>query len=109
MSCPRICAVIVTFDRIGELKKILDSLYRQTLALENIIIVNNYSKDRTREYLKELSLRNQNLIVINMEENTGGAGGFAAGMEAADTLTNCEWVWLMDDDGRPSDAEALGV
>ncbi len=75
MSSPRICAVIVTFNRIGELKKTLDSLFRQTLVPEHIIIINNNSKDRTREYLKGLSLRNKNLIVINMKENTGGAGG----------------------------------
>lgn len=32
-----------------------------------------------------------------MEENTGGAGGFSAGVERAFEL-GAEWFWVMDDD-----------
>jgi rhamnopyranosyl-N-acetylglucosaminyl-diphospho-decaprenol beta-1,3/1,4-galactofuranosyltransferase len=38
--------------------------------------------------------------VVTLPINTGGAGGFAAGIRAA-MESGAGWVWLMDDDGVP--------
>ncbi len=38
--------------------------------------------------------------LIALDQNTGGAGGFAAGMKLA-FENGAEWVWMMDDDAEP--------
>lgn len=57
----KIIAVVVTYNRINCLKKLLKALKKQTVKLETIIVVNNDSTDGTREYLSMLD----DIIVIN--------------------------------------------
>ena len=45
-------AVVVTFNRLEKLKKALESYEKQTLLPEYIIVVDNASKDGTKEYLE---------------------------------------------------------
>lgn len=42
------------------------------------------------------------ILYIRMASNTGGAGGFYKGQELAHKL-GYDWIWLMDDDGYPSE------
>ena len=42
-----------------------------------------------------------NFIFIRNLSNLGGAGGFFTGVHVAKVIKS-EWLWLMDDDGRPS-------
>ncbi len=64
-------ALIVTFNRLGKLKKTVE----ETLKLEftNIVIVNNGSTDGTQAWLS--SIVDTRVIVLTLTENTGGAGG----------------------------------
>lgn len=66
-------ALIVTFNRLGKLKKTVE----ETLKLEftNIVIVNNGSTDGTQAWLS--SIVDTRVIVLTLTENTGGAGGFS--------------------------------
>jgi len=88
-----VAAIVVTYNRIELLKRLLNSLRNQTENCHDIIVVNNGSTDGTKEWLET----QVDLIVIN-QDNKGGAGGFYAGMKYA-YEHGYEWLWLMDDDG----------
>ena len=64
-----------------------------------MIVVDNASEDHTREVLDAHA--GLELQRIHLEENTGGAGGFRAGAEAAYDQ-GFDRIWLMDDDVVPA-------
>lgn len=90
-----ICAVVVTYNRIKLLKECIDSLRKQTIILDGIIVVNNNSNDGTKEWLAL-----QNDISAIHQENLGGAGGFYNGIKSAYNK-GYNWIWCMDDDCLP--------
>ena len=92
----KICAVIVTYNRLTLLQECIVALQHQTYPLDEIIVVNNDSTDGTTEWLQEQSL----LTVIN-QENSGGSGGFYTGTYYA-YQKNYDWIWMMDDDVSPT-------
>lgn len=91
----RICAIIVTFNRLELLKLSLNKLSTQCCDLETIFVINNASTDGTQEYLSKLN--NIKIITYNLKENVGGAGGFNFGMKQAYDL-GYDLIWIMDDD-----------
>lgn len=93
-----ILCIVVTYNRLPDLKFCLVALQRQTMKMFDILVVNNGSTDGTLEFLNEKS---KEIIVIN-QENLGGAGGFYAGMKYG-LEHNYKWLWLMDDDGTPEE------
>lgn len=89
-------AVIVTHNRLANLKDCILSLRSQTRIEDlDILVVDNASSDGTTEYLK-----NQEYLSCIIQANLGGAGGFYTGMKYAYDK-GYEWIWLMDDDGMP--------
>ena len=94
-----ISAVIVTYNRLTLLKECVDAYLNQTRIPDYIIIIDNASTDGTKEYLD--SIKNDKLIVIHKNENTGGSGGFYTGFEEA-MKTDAEWIWVADDDAVPN-------
>lgn len=97
-----ICVVITTFNRLDKLKIALKKYEEQTKLPKYIIVVNNNSNDGTKEYLdKWQKVKNKiNKKVINLEQNTGGSGGFYTGLK--ESLKNdSDWVWVSDDDAFP--------
>lgn len=94
-----VAAVIVTFNRLEKLKKVIASIEAQSLAPSHLIIVDNASTDGTGEYLASLASRVP-LEIVSLSQNTGGAGGFSAGMRRGYEL-GADFVWIMDDDGYP--------
>jgi len=93
MECGKVIAVVVTHNRPNQLKLCLNSLRSQSIELQNIIVVDNASDMETVELLH----REKDLIVIRMKRNTGGSGGFAAGMEES-LILKPDWIWLIEDD-----------
>lgn len=91
----KICAVLVTYNRLELLKLALEALFNQTCEVSNILIVNNNSTDGTTDYLK--SIKNNKIEIINLEENIGGAGGFYTGIKHA-ISRDYDYLWIMDDD-----------
>lgn len=89
--------VIVTYNRINLLKECVEHCIRQTYRPSRIIIIDNCSTDGTKEYLADLNRDQENINVIHLEQNTGGAGGFYRGLVEA-TKTDIDWVMLIDDD-----------
>lgn len=98
-----ICAVIVTYNRLDKLKKCLDAYHDQTRKLDKIIVVDNASSDDTKTYLKEWKSRDDGYekIVLTLDKNYGGSGGFNRGIKKAMEV-GFDWLWIGDDDAYPN-------
>jgi GT2 family glycosyltransferase len=96
-----VATVIVTFNRKYLLGQCLTALLAQSRQTDAVLIVDNSSNDGTREWLNNWLPGNlPQAKVVALDENRGGAGGFAEGMRAA-IAEGAEWVWMMDDDAEP--------
>ena len=96
----RIVAVVVTFNRLPLLRRLLDRL-GQTPGLDRVVVVDNASTDGTAEWLAgELPAGGVPVVAHTMDRNRGGAGGFHEGLRLA-LEQGADLVWLMDDDGLP--------
>ncbi len=93
-----IWAVVVTHNRKDLLGECLRALLAQTRRPDRILVVDNASTDGTRELVR-LQFGDE-VQLLALAENRGGAGGFHAGLEAAHAA-GAEWAWLMDDDTIP--------
>jgi GT2 family glycosyltransferase len=90
-------AIVVTHDRPAQVRRTVRRLLGE--SVDHVIVFDNGSRERTREVLAaEIDPR---LVVVRSEANLGGAGGFAAAMQAARELFDPDWLVLMDDDARP--------
>jgi rhamnopyranosyl-N-acetylglucosaminyl-diphospho-decaprenol beta-1,3/1,4-galactofuranosyltransferase len=93
-----VCAIVVTYNRQALLRECLAALAGQVPPVDQVLVVDNASTDGTRELLREAF---PDLPVLALPRNVGGAGGFHAGMKWA-YRQGFDWLWLMDDDGRPA-------
>ena len=101
MSKNTITAVIVTFNRRVLLERCLSSISRQTHAANGVLVVDNASTDGTREWLTSwLPTTLPHARLLALDDNLGGAGGFAEGLRTA-LANGADWVWMMDDDAEP--------
>jgi rhamnopyranosyl-N-acetylglucosaminyl-diphospho-decaprenol beta-1,3/1,4-galactofuranosyltransferase len=94
-----VAVVVVTYNRADLLGRTLDGLAAQTHEPDAVIVVDNASDDHTRAVLD--AHRGLHLQPIHLSENTGGAGGFRAGVESAYDQ-GFDRIWLMDDDVVPA-------
>ena len=99
---PRVVAVVVTWNRRQLLEESLAALAAQTHAPIEVVVVDNASTDGTSDLLRDSYAH---LDVVHLGANTGGAGGFAAGIERALTHEP-DLVWLLDDDTVPTTTAA---
>lgn len=93
----KLAAVVVTYNRLDELKITLARLRDE--AVDHIVVADNASGDGTAAWLADQD--DPRLHVITLSDNRGGAGGFEAGMAAARDQFDPDWIVLMDDDARP--------
>lgn len=101
MPTLNIAAIIVTYNRRRLLAECLSAIGAQTRKLDCVIIVDNASTDGTSGWLTEwLPANLPQARLLTLDANTGGAGGFSTGLEAA-IQANCDWIWMMDDDAKP--------
>jgi GT2 family glycosyltransferase len=92
---------VVTRNRPTLLKRCLAAIDSQVYAVSELVVVDNASDAPTQDLLAMETLRRTvGFRLIRLEENTGGAGGFHAGMRACLSLP-CTHMWLMDDDCEP--------
>lgn len=98
-----VAAVVVTHDRRDLLGEALSALAAQRRPPDRTIVVDNASSDGTAAMVAEC-FPDADLLVL--PRNTGGAGGFSAGLARA-LSGGAGLVWLLDDDTVPR-PEALG-
>ncbi|GAB3656398.1 hypothetical protein GCM10027596_10530 [Nocardioides korecus] len=108
----RVVAVVVTWNRRVLLQESLAALAAQDHPPVAVVVVDNASDDGTDQVLAALTAPSDpsgpsgagaggNLDVVTLTRNTGGAGGFAVGVEQALTH-DPDLVWLLDDDTVPT-------
>ena len=96
----RLVAVVVTFNRLAQLKVTLPRLLEAAPEhLEAVVVVDNASSDGTADWLR--SQADPRLRAIFSPENLGGAGGFNLGLRRAAETFDPDWIVVMDDDARP--------
>lgn len=101
----RVVAVMVAYNRQDLLVQALDALGKQSRAVDAVLVVDNASADDSAAVAEAHSVTTK---LLKLPRNTGGAGGFAAGIASALESLNAQYVWLMDDDTIP-EPEALEV
>ncbi|QJW36096.1 glycosyltransferase [Cellulosimicrobium protaetiae] len=94
----RITAVVVAYDRRDLLVEALDALSAQTRPLDEVVVIDNASHDDSAAVAAAHPI---GADVLTLARNTGGAGGFAAGVAHA-VARGADLVWLMDDDTIPT-------
>ncbi len=88
--------IVVTYRRNALLGKLFASLLDQKRAPGWIIVVDNGGEARPLVDALRTKLGSA-VRYLHPDQNLGGAGGFALGVETAMTL-GAEWLWFMDDD-----------
>lgn len=90
----KVCAVVVTHNRLTLLRECLSALEAQTRRPDRVLVVDNASTDGTGEAVRAEFPAAE---LVSLPDNRGSSGGFHAGLEAA-RAGDAEWFWLMDDD-----------
>ena len=107
---PRIVAVVVTFNRLGLLRRLVTRL-AEVPELDEVLVVDNASTDGTGAWLAALSdgadrpgadrpASRPPVRTRTLPTNGGGAGGVHEGLAWA-MERGADLAWLMDDDGLP--------
>lgn len=94
MSVPRVCAVVITFNRAALLARGLEGLMAQDRPLDEILVVDNASTDLTADLLAGSY---PEVVVHRLASNSGASGGFSEGVRVAHER-GFDWLWLLDDD-----------
>ncbi len=93
-----VATVTVAYNGAELLRLQIAALLRQTRPIQEIVIVDNQSKDSTVQILaKEFP----NVTILHMKENLGQAGGWAAGLAYAALEKKHDWIWSFDQDSVP--------
>ena len=93
----RVAAVVVAYNRRDLLEQALRAIDSQTRPVDAIHVVDNASTDDTSAMVQSAF---PIVDLHTLPTNTGGAGGFAAGLAFA-LDDQADLVWLMDDDTVP--------
>ena len=100
-----VVAVVVTRHRADLLAQGLAVVAAQTRRPDHLVVVDNGPDDATRAAVEACGLA---CTYLPSGRNLGGAGGYALGMLTA-LARGADWVWLADDDGRPTDTHVLAT
>jgi len=91
-------AVVVAYNRRDLLAEALTAITSQSRPIDCLHVIDNASTDGTSDMVAE---KFPDAVLHTLPTNTGGAGGFAAGIAFA-LADGADLVWLMDDDTVPS-------
>ena len=99
----KLVCVLVTYNRLDNLKIALQHYESQTNKNFTLVIVDNNSTDGTKQYLeawKQTASEFQKDVIF-LPSNSGGSGGFYTGEKYAMGLKP-DWLFVADDDAYPS-------
>ncbi len=96
-----IFVVIVTYaDRGNYVAKICDFLL--SIRIQKIIIIDNNSTSSSKEILKSLELNYPDSVSVEYSNiNQGTATAFKKGLDIAARDSECDFIWILDDDNYP--------
>lgn len=93
----KVAAVVVTYNRLNKLRLCVEKTLKENIDL--FVIVNNNSTDGTKEFLE--SLKDERVIIVDLPQNVGGAGGFYEGLKLIAEREDIDWIVCYDDDAYP--------
>lgn len=98
---PKVTAVTIMYgDRWKFLSQVVGAVMRDPYVA-TFVIVDNGSKNKI-EIEQGTKKYGDRVVILRQEKNLGSAGGFAKGLEYART-TDCDFVYILDDDSVPED------
>lgn len=104
----RVLGLLVTFNRPTELANHLDVLGRQTVQLDELLVVDNGDDQHVQETIERHQPPGIDTKVLRTGANLGPAGGIQTGMERLlKTAGPNDWIVLLDDDDPPHRDDAL--
>jgi len=92
--------VVVTWNRVKLLIECLTMLGSQTRPPDVVVVVDNASTDGSADVIRA---QFPHVYLVTLTRNTGGAGGFSAGLAEAVDTHHADLVWVMDDDTIPAE------
>jgi GT2 family glycosyltransferase len=97
---PLVLAIVMSYAAPEAVNRCVRFIQRQTFRPTGVLVVDNDSPVRPDPAM--LCLTGEVPVrVLPLPENLGPAGGYAAGFAAA-LETNCDYLWVMDDDCMPA-------
>jgi GT2 family glycosyltransferase len=101
MEIPKVVVVTVTYgNRWKFLSQVIEAVIRDQ-HLFRFVIVDNGSVN-TQELTEAKNRYGDKIEIHRIEKNIGSAGGFALGLERAQSI-ECDFVLLLDDDNLPEE------
>lgn len=100
VTAARTMAVVLTHDRPASLARAIRAVIQGTVRPGRVLVVDNASSRPARDVLAEAGLLHPSVEILRLPENTGPAGGYAAGLRAF-LHSGLEAAWVMDDDCAP--------
>jgi glycosyltransferase involved in cell wall biosynthesis len=103
-------AIVVTFERAASLARILEALGDADVV--SVTVVDNAPSDATRRVVRDArdGGRVARVDHVEMPENTGPAGGFAAGMtHVLGFAADRDWMLVLDDDRLTAPPATIGT
>jgi glycosyltransferase involved in cell wall biosynthesis len=94
MDNPLVSVVIAVYNGEKLIKRAVDSVLSQSYKNIELVLVDDGSKDKTLEILRELEVQNKNVIVLVNKQNFGFVKSLNKGVEAA----NGKYIARLDDD-----------
>lgn len=95
-----VCAATVTYgDRAQLCIQVLDRLLDEGVHTI-VVVLNGTTPESAAQIVTYAGQYPGRFKLVDATANTGSAGGFAQAIEAA-VGTECEWIWILDDDNLP--------
>ena len=90
----KLSIIIPVYNSSEILSELINQIEKNVKIEHEIILVNDFSKDKSWEKIKEISKENKNIKGVNLEKNYGQHNAIVAGL----TFSIGDNIILMDDD-----------
>ncbi len=96
VAAPRVSVVMAAYNAADHIGKAIESLERQTLPEWELVIVDDCSRDNTREIVQSFKEKDARIVYQRMAENKGPATARNLGF----ALARGEWITVLDSDDQ---------